>query len=133
MGTNTLFLVADDDTDDIILLEDAIHSIDENIKIDAAMDGRAAMNYLADAKKTGHLPNVLILDINMPVLNGKEVIALIKSDIDLQDLPIVIFSTSSYHVDMDYFRQYNVDFITKPFGMDIMMEIAKKLVTEYSS
>jgi CheY-like chemotaxis protein len=132
MNANSLFLLVDDDPDDLMLLKDAIHSIDNTIRFAEATDGRSALNYLKDIKDHTRLPSLIVLDINMPVLNGKELLAIIKSENQLKDLPVIVFTTSSYPGDVDYCNQFNVELITKPFGMKELVEISKKLIESYS-
>ena len=133
MNEQPLFLLVDDDPDDIMLLKDAILSIDDNIRFAEAMDGRAALNYLKKAEQQEALPRLVVLDINMPILNGREVIAIIKKEAKLKEIPVVVFSTSSYPGDVSYCREHGVELIVKPFGMKVLMDIAKKLITNYAN
>ena len=102
MTEQPLFLLVDDDPDDIMLLKDAILSINNNIRFAEAMDGREALKYLKSAKQKDELPNLVVLDINMPILNGREVIAMIMEQQDVGEFPLVLFSTSSYPGDVTY-------------------------------
>ena len=133
MNEQPLFLLVDDDPDDIMLLKDAILSIDDNIRFAEAMDGRAALNYLKKAEQREALPRLVVLDINMPILNGREVIAVIKKEARLKEIPVVVFSTSSYPGDVSYCQEHGVELIVKPFGMKLLMDIAKKLITNYAN
>lgn len=130
MITNPLFLLVDDDPDDLMLLKDAIHSINNTIQFAEARDGRSALNYLKNLNNTD-LPCLMILDINMPVLNGRELLSIIKGEIKLQNMAIVVFTTSSYPGDIEYCKQYNVELITKPFDMIELIAISKKLISTY--
>ena len=132
MTEQPLFLLVDDDPDDIMLLKDAILSINNNIRFAEAMDGREALKYLKSAKQKDELPNLVVLDINMPILNGREVIAMIKEQQDLGEIPLVVFSTSSYPGDVTYCNTHGVELITKPFGMKLLIEIAERVVSRYS-
>ncbi len=132
MSEQPLFLLVDDDPDDIMLLKDAIHSINKDIRFAEARDGREALKYLKAAKLREELPNLVVLDINMPILNGREVITMIKEQHDLVQVPLVVFSTSSYPGDVSYCSEHGVELITKPFGMKLLIEIAQKLLAKYS-
>lgn len=132
MNVKPLFLLVDDDPDDLMLLKDAIHSIDKTILIAEALDGRSALNYLKESKDQASLPSLVILDINMPVLNGRELLAIMKGGNQLKQVPVVVFTTSSYPGDVDYCKQFDVELITKPFGMKELVEISKKLIDSYS-
>jgi len=128
MSANSLFLLVDDDPDDVMLLKEAIHSVDHTIRFAEAKDGISALNYLKDIKDRYLIPSLIILDINMPVLNGRELLAIIKSENQLKHLKVVVFTTSSYPGDVDYCKQFNVELITKPFGMAELVNISKKLI-----
>ena len=86
-----LILLADDDADDCMFFEDAIKELSVPAKIVTVHDGEAAMEWLANTKV---LPDVIFLDINMPCKNGAECLEEIKAIEHLQDIPIVIISTS---------------------------------------
>ena len=133
MKGKPLFLLVDDDPDDIMLLRDAVQSFDNNIQFAEAVNGRKAINYLNDAKLQDRLPDLIVLDINMPVLNGREVIALISKDEQLKKIPLVVFSTSSHAGDLMYCKEHAVDLIVKPFGMKLLMDIASGLVVKYAA
>ncbi len=107
-------LCVDDDADDRDLVCDTIFKIDPNIKVVHAENGIKAIEYLSKAQIKGDLPCLVILDINMPQMGGKETLAAIKEDNELNDLPVVIFSTSTNVVDKVYCNNYGVEFITKP-------------------
>jgi len=132
MKGRPLFLLVDDDPDDIMLLRDAVQSFDNNIQFAEAVNGRKAINYLNDAKLQDRLPDLIVLDINMPVLNGREVIAMINKDEQLKQIPLVVFSTSSYTGDLMYCKEHAVELIVKPFGMKLLMDIASGLVVKYA-
>ncbi|MEO6729872.1 MAG: response regulator [Ferruginibacter sp.] len=130
MITNPLFLLVDDDPDDLMLLKDALHSINSTIQFAEARDGRSALNYLKNLNNAV-LPCLMILDINMPVLNGRELLSIIKGENQLQNMAVVVFTTSSYPGDIEYCKQYNVELITKPFDMTELIAISKKLISTY--
>ncbi|MHA4811904.1 response regulator [Flavitalea flava] len=86
-------LLADDDEDDCLLFEDALREIcPENRNLRTAGDGRQLMQLLQDKDPVS--PNVIFLDLNMPVKNGFECLDEIKQNEKLKDIPVVIFSTS---------------------------------------
>ncbi len=130
MSTKPKILLVDDDPDDLMLLKEAIISLSNNYQISEAGDGRTALNLLKEAKKIfGGIPCLMVLDINMPVLDGREVLAIVKSDEELKKLPVVVFTTSSNPRDINYCRQFNVDLITKPSSITALEEIAKRMIT----
>ena len=132
MTANALFFLVDDDPDDLMLLKEAIHSINDTIRFTEAKDGRSALEYLTRTKNDHELPSLIILDINMPVVNGRDLLTNIKKEKRLQQIPIIVLTTSSYPGDIDFCRQYEVELITKPFGMNELLEISRKLISSYA-
>lgn len=90
MPVHTIWLV-DDDADDCMLLEDAIKEIGAKLLVECVADGAALLNKLQQAP---HLPDILFLDVNMPLKNGMECLAEIKRDERFNQLPVVMWSTS---------------------------------------
>ena len=121
-------LLVDDDADDILLLKDAILSANNYYTLEEAHDGRMALNFLR-SKKDERLPCLIVLDINMPILDGRELLAIIKSDEELKNVPIIFFTTSSNPSDAKYAAQFNVDLLTKPFNLNLLTLAAKKIIT----
>ena len=90
--TISVFL-ADDDADDRFLFEEALMEIRNDVKITAVNNGEQLMSELD--KKSSESPYLIFLDLNMPLKNGIECLDEIKSNTNLKDIPVVIFSTSS--------------------------------------
>ncbi len=88
----SIFL-ADDDTDDCILFEDALREVCKDTKLQTANDGVELMDILEETVPPP--PDVIFLDLNMPLKNGFECLADIKRTHKLKDIPVVIFSTSA--------------------------------------
>ena len=86
-------LLADDDTDDCIFFKEALEELKLPAHLTVVCDGEKLMQVLTDESK--ELPNVLFLDINMPRKNGYECLTAIKNNKKLENLPIVMFSTSN--------------------------------------
>ncbi len=107
-------LCVDDDLDDRELVCFTINNIDPNIEVVYAQNGVEAIEYLAKAQTENDLPCLVIMDINMPQMDGKETLAVIKENEHLNDLPVVIFSTSNSEIDKLYCSNFGVNLITKP-------------------
>ena len=89
---NLRILLADDDIDDCHFFKEALESLPQTTALTTVHDGDELMKYLSE--NTERLPHVLFLDINMPRKNGFECLAEIKTNEDLKDLPVVMYSTS---------------------------------------
>ena len=66
--------------------------------------------------------------MNMPVLNGKETLSLIKKDEALKDIPLVFFTTSNSELDRMYCKHFGVEMVTKPPQYNSLKEAVKKLL-----
>ncbi len=86
-------LLADDDEDDQLLFQEAVRELPSLVHLSMARDGEETLTLLNSMTL---LPDLLFLDLNMPILNGLECLHKIKSDPRLLTLPVVIFSTSSF-------------------------------------
>ena len=125
-------LCVDDDPDDRHLLADAVKKADPNLEVIEAHNGVEALEYLDKAKKGDELPCLIVLDINMPMMDGKQTLVKIKSDPELKDLPVVMFSTSSNPLDKELFRRQGVELITKPRDIATMNTAVIQLLTHCS-
>jgi CheY-like chemotaxis protein len=104
-------LYVDDDPDDRQVFQEALKSIDENCICATAKDGLDALTYLG----SNALPDLIFLDINMPLMNGKTCLAEIKGNKITAHLPVIIFTTSHNPVEKDEFKRLGAsDFVLKP-------------------
>jgi CheY-like chemotaxis protein len=119
---------ADDDLDDLELVKEAFAQYSKGVEVITATDGSKALSYLNNLSKSDTLPCLVILDINMPVINGKEVLMRLREMDHLQSVPAVLFSTSSQPVDKNFAKRYNAGFITKPIDVKQMEFIADQFI-----
>ena len=84
-------LYADDDVDDRELLTEAFQKIDPSISCRTVSDGREAIETL---NQITYLPDFIFLDINMPIMDGKDCLVELKKDSRLKVIPVIIFSTT---------------------------------------
>jgi CheY-like chemotaxis protein len=124
-------LWADDDTDDLMLMHHVLQDIGKEYDIREVNNGSEALLYLEEGKKTANFPALIILDMNMPVLSGKEALNLIKKDESLKDIPVVFFTTSNSELDKLFCRRFGVEMITKPPRYANLKEAVKKLLEVY--
>jgi CheY-like chemotaxis protein len=113
MGMNKRFLVIDDDTDDRELFTEALASVDPVIVCDQATDGAEALKRLTT--KAIDEPDIIFLDINMPVMNGWQFLTRLKEDEVYKHIPVIVYSTSSTQKDKRIADDLGaLCFITKP-------------------
>ncbi|WP_149207533.1 response regulator [Flavobacterium johnsoniae] len=93
-----IILLADDDRDDIEMFCEALEMVNENVICECAENGDQAWRMLNDNNEK---PQLIFLDINMPIMNGWECLKLIKKDENYQDIPVIMISTSSHKNDME--------------------------------
>lgn len=123
-----LVFYADDDRDDLGFLADALAPYTE-IDLQTFPDGGAILTHLEKLQATDRFPCLVILDINMPVVNGKEVLFRMRERKLLKPLAVVLFTTSSLAVDEAFAKAYDADFITKPLHLDQMDAIVDKVLS----
>lgn len=123
---------ADDDTDDLELVQEAFDKYTNNVQVITAKDGVQALSYLQSLNEKTPTPCLIILDINMPLLNGKDVLRRIKELQPLASVPVVLFSTSSSALDKEFAIKYNAGFVTKPLDVS-QMEIITELFIDHCS
>ena len=122
-------LCVDDDVDDLIMLREVINEMGEPYNIEEAYDGLIALNILQKMKAEDNLPCLIVLDINMPRMDGKQTLVAIKNDTVLATIPVVVFSTSSSAMDKTFCAAKKVEMITKPFDYATLFTSAEKLLT----
>ena len=108
-----IVLCVDDDPDDRELIRNAIFKVDPSYSVAYSTNGKEALLYLTAALET-ELPCLVILDLNMPVMDGKQALIEIKKNVKLNEIPIVVFSTSSHPADLHFCQKYGVELVTKP-------------------
>lgn len=122
-------LYADDDPDDQLMLRDVILGADAGLHVVSAANGLEALGYLNKAKANGKLPCLVILDINMPRMNGKQTLTNMRNDPDLQGIPVVFFTTSSFEQDKRFSEQHRVQLVTKPDTLPKYYDAVKMLLS----
>ncbi len=126
-------LVADDDEEDRMLIQDAMEESKLLNPLHFVADGQEAMDYLNHRGKFANLeknpmPGLILLDLNMPKKDGREVLKEIKSNPSLRSIPVVILTTSK--AEEDILRTYDLgvnSYITKPVTFDALVDIIKNL------
>ncbi|MFJ5214078.1 response regulator [Streptomyces sp. NPDC088354] len=109
-------LLVEDDPADAMLIGDALSERGAR-NLTQVEDGVAALDYLRD--KSNARPDLIVLDLNMPRMNGRELLAILKADDDLRAIPVVVLTTSSAPDDVTgaYQRHANA-YVTKPVNLD---------------
>jgi two-component system response regulator len=121
--------MADDDEDDCILAETAFRESGAEGVFISVVDGIELMEYLRRCEK-GHdpMPSYILIDLNMPRMNGRQTLKEIKAVPNFKEIPIVIFTTSRQQRDIEFcLRNGAVAFISKPSRFEEWIEIMGSL------
>jgi len=123
-------LLVEDDRVQTLMIEAALEELPQLDLMHVAEDGVEAMEFLRRRSQcmNGQLPDVILLDINMPKKNGFEVLTELKSDPILRRIPIIIFSTSDAQEDIDgAYGQGANTFITKPVTLRDLKAVLNRI------
>lgn len=125
-------LMADDDDDDFMLTKKALNESKLLNELHRVKDGEELLDYLRrkdDQNREKHCrPGVILLDLNMPKMDGREALREIKSDPVLREIPIVVFTTSKAEEDIIRSYQLGVNsFITKPVKFEDLIQVMAAL------
>jgi chemotaxis family two-component system response regulator Rcp1 len=121
-------LLVDDNEGDILLTREALDDARIVNKISIAYDGLEAIRFLKKEPVGRDTPDLILLDINLPKINGTEVLAFIKNDPDLKRIPVIMLTTSSAEKDIlaSYENHANC-YITKPVDLDRFMNVVRTI------
>jgi DNA-binding response OmpR family regulator len=120
-----LVLYADDDGEDLDFVKKALHCRERNIELKTFPGAVPLLNFVLDRNVNDPLPCLIILDIHMPDRNGKEALKCLRSLKQYDEVPVILFSTSTIPDDASFADKYGAEFFTKPLNeqqMDIIIE-----------
>jgi len=129
-ATNLAVLLVEDDPGDVMLVREAFAERREQGSLSVVSDGEQALAFVrgegayADAPR----PDLVLLDLNLPRKNGREVLAEIKGDEQLATIPVVVLTTSE--ADEDILRSYELHanaYVTKPVDLDRFITAVRQI------
>lgn len=123
---NKFFLLADDDQDDAELFAEALSTVDSSVDFHHVQNGLAVFEYLKnpDDKR----PDLIFLDLNMPLMTGWQCLSKLKNDPHLKNIPVIMYSTSSYQHDKDIAFQLGASgFLTKPTEYKLLKNVLSNI------
>lgn len=120
--------LADDDDDDVVIFNEIISDITKDITVTVAVNGRELMNLLQGVTV---LPELIFLDVNMPLKNGLQCLQEIKNNYDWKDIKIVVYSTSAqpqqvemaYKQGADLFLQKSISYADFKQALEKLLKI----------
>jgi two-component system response regulator len=135
LRTNVI-LMADDDADDRLLAKDAMNEAQVGGELRFVENGEELLDYLRRRGPYANgasvpRPSLILLDLNMPKMDGREALRVIKADPDLRRIPVVMLTTSKADTDINSLYELGVNsFITKPFQFDVLVKVMR-MVGDY--
>jgi CheY-like chemotaxis protein len=125
MSVNRKILVIDDDTEDRMLMQEMFCEIGAPDAAHYAESGEAALSYL-EGLSNDELPSVIILDLNMPKLNGTQVLKLLKTDDRFKNITVIIYSTSVNLIEKEQTLKLGAhSYVIKPSSYEACLEKAR--------
>ena len=124
-------LIAEDDPDDLFLLRRALHQLRPGLSTAAARDGIELFEYLHD-RPTATLPALLIIDLNMPRMDGREVLRKLHADRRLTHIPVVVVTTSVEPEDFNFAAALHASAVlSKPEAFTTLLALLREPLDIY--
>lgn len=126
-GKEIHILLVEDNEGDIVLAREALEEARIKNKITVITDGEKALEYLF-CNDNNRKPDLILLDMNLPKVNGLEVLAKIKADEALKIIPVVMLTTSTSEQDvLDAYKNYVNCYINKPIDLEEFIVVIKNI------
>jgi CheY-like chemotaxis protein len=120
-----IILYAEDDFDDFESIKEALQQITDQQLLLHAKNGAEAVSYIENARI---LPSLVVLDLNMPVMDGKEVLQWLKAREEFKNIPVMIFTTSSRDEDVKLCQKHGCTFFRKPTLYRDLLHVAQAMI-----
>ena len=121
-------LYCDDDDDDVEIMKGIFEGMQGAPELIIARNGAVALDYLREKLEVGCLPSFLLIDMNMPVIDGKTLALQIKAEYNFKHLPMAFISTSTNQQDKDFALSLGMHFFSKPSSIDKLVKLAEQIV-----
>jgi two-component system, chemotaxis family, response regulator Rcp1 len=129
-GTVLEVLLVEDSPGDVRLTQEALRDANRTIHLHVASDGAEAMAFLRQEGAHAHAPRptLILLDLNLPKIDGREVLALIKADDRLKTIPTIILTTSVAESDIQASYQLQANcYLSKPVQLEAFESLVKSI------
>src|SRR5689334_14704569 len=100
-------IFADDDVDDLELITGFFKQYNQSVNVLSFKHGKEVLQFLDDFFTNDNPPTLIVLDINMPKLNGKDTLVALRSNPNYQNIPVVMYTTSTNRLDEAFCIQFN--------------------------
>lgn len=130
MRKTTEILLVEDNEGDILLTQEAFDDAKFEHNLSIVRDGDEALDFLfrRDGFEKSPKPDIILLDLNLPKVGGKEVLSTLKTDTTMRSIPIIVLTSSE--ADKDILESYNLNansYLVKPVDVDEFIDVAKKI------
>ena len=124
-------LHVEDDSNDALLFQHACRRAGMDVNLQVVADGEQALSYLKGADQFNNreahpFPNLVVLDLKLPRVNGFDVLAWMRNENELRRLPVIVLTSSSHQSDVE--RAYDLganSFLVKPLAVEALIDLAK--------
>ncbi|MDA8059079.1 MAG: response regulator [Leptospirillum sp.] len=132
MGRPVEFLLVEDNPGDVRLTKEALTDSKVRNNLNVLGDGFAAMDFLHrnPPYENAQRPDIILLDLNLPRMDGREVLSRIKADPDLRRIPVVVITSSE--AEQDILKTYDLHvncYVTKPVDLDQFIKVVQSIET----
>ncbi len=121
-------LYIDDDMEDIEIFQEALKSVDPCIEYTSASSAREALDLLSSAHT---VPDHIVLDINMPGMDGKMCLREIRKEKKFDNINVVVYSTNGFPKDIEYIQSLGAVFVRKANSFSELCDVIKSLVSKW--
>jgi CheY-like chemotaxis protein len=128
MKISNTILIADDDTDDLEMLNEALNIHASKYHIEIVYDGEQALERLELLQKQDQLPCLIVLDVNMPKLNGRETLQSIRTGELTKEIPVIILSTAPEREEKGFYTLFNARYFQKPLTYKGVVDVVKEFL-----
>ncbi len=123
-------LLVEDNPGDVRLIREAFEEARANLNLHVVRDGLEALAFLRREGEQAQAPrpNLILLDLNLPRKDGRQVLSEIKADTSLKSIPVLILTTSEAEADVQYAYQFHANcYITKPVDLDQLFDVIRSI------
>jgi CheY-like chemotaxis protein len=128
-------LLVEDDDGDAVLIREAMAEVGDGVRLHVVRDGAAALDFLRRDGAYAHAPQVglVVLDLNLPGRDGRQVLAEIKADDELRAVPVVVLSSSQSDTDVVTSYQFHANaYVTKPLQAAAFSAAVREIAVFFS-
>ena len=127
IGQPIEILIVEDNPGDIRLIQEILKETHLNNNIKVAKDGEVALKILFN-KENIYRPDLILLDLNLPKIDGRELLAKVKENEQLKCIPVVILTTSTAEEDIiETYKKHANSYITKPMDLDQFIKVVESI------